>query len=79
MKLRNLSVQDASESAPGTSATVWVVGNDGRPESISVQVGLSDDNNTQLLDGPLAEGQPLIVGVSNSQAHSRFLGIRMGF
>jgi hypothetical protein len=58
---------------------VWVVGNNDRPRSISVQVGLSDDNNTQLLDGALVEGQPLIVGVSNSQAYSRFLGIRMGF
>ena len=73
------SVQDASESSPGTSATVWVVGNDDHPQSVSVQVGLSDDNNTQLLRGPLTEAQPLIVGVSNSQAHSRFLGIRMGF
>ena len=72
-------IQDASESAPETSSTVWVVGKDGRPESISVQVGLGDDDNSQLLDGPLAEGQPLIIGVSNSQAHSQFLGIRMGF
>jgi HlyD family secretion protein len=70
--------QDASESSSGP-ATVWELGNDGQPKSISVQVGLSDDNNTQLLEGPLAEGQPLIVGVSNSQAHPRFLGIRMGF
>jgi len=72
-------VQDASESAPGTSSAVWIVGTDGRPQSISVQVGLGDDNHTQLLDGPLAEGQRLIVGVSNSQADLRFLGIRMGF
>jgi HlyD family secretion protein len=71
--------QDKPESSPGTSATVWVVGNDDRPRSISVQVGVSDDNNTQLLRGPLTEGQPLIVGISNTQAHSRFLGIRMGF
>src|SRR5262249_45098709 len=61
MKLRNL-VFRTHLSPPRTSMTVWVVGNDGRPRSISVQVGLGDDNNTQLLDGPLAEGQPLIVG-----------------
>jgi HlyD family secretion protein len=65
-------------SAPSTSSTtVWVIGSDGQPKPISVKVGLSDDNNTQLLDGPLTEGQPLIVGVSNTQA-PRLLGIRMG-
>jgi HlyD family secretion protein len=71
--------QDASALTRKTSATVWVAGNDGRPKPISVQVGLSDDNNTQVLEGPLTEGQPLIVAVSNTQAPSRFLGIRMGF
>ena len=71
--------QDAATPSPKTSATVWVTGNDGRPKPISVQVGLSDDTNTQVLEGPLTEGQPLIVGVSNSQVRPRFLGIRLGF
>ena len=58
---------------------MWTVGNDGRPVPVSVQVGLSDDDDTQLLEGPLAEGQPLIVAVSNAQARPRFSGIRLGF
>lgn len=70
---------DTPSSTPRTSATVWTVGNDGRPVPVSVQVGLSDDNDTQLLEGPLAEGQPLIVAVSNAQARPRFSGIRLGF
>ena len=68
----------AATSSPRTSATVWVVGDDGSPRPITVEVGLSDDKSTQLLKGALVEGQSLIVGVSNSPGPSRFLGIRMG-
>ena len=71
--------RDQVAASSRTAATVWVIGGDGRPKPISVQVGLSDDNRSQLLEGPLAEDQQLIVGVSNTQAHSRILGIRMGF
>ena len=72
-------VQDASESSPETSATVWVVGNDGPPSPFPCKLVSVMTTTHNCCDGPLAEGQPLIVGVSNSQAHSRFLGIRMGF
>jgi HlyD family secretion protein len=66
-------------ASPGTLAAVWVVGKDGRPAPITVHVGESDDNSTQLLDGPLTKGQPLIVGVGNSQVGTGFLGLRLGF
>jgi HlyD family secretion protein len=65
-------------SSPGTAAAVWVVGDDGRPSPISVQLGQSDDNTTQVLQGPITEGQELIVGVENSQSPG-FLGVRFGF
>jgi HlyD family secretion protein len=66
-------------SSAGTSSTVWIIGTDGRPVPVTVHVGQSDDSGTQLLDGPLAQGQPLIVGVGNSQVPAGFLGIRLGF
>ena len=71
--------QEQSASSPGTLNTVWVVGKDGRPAPITVHVGQSDDSSTQLLDGPLTKGQPLIVGVGNSQVGGGFLGLRLGF
>jgi HlyD family secretion protein len=61
------------------SATVWLVGEDGRPDPISVRLGASDDNSTALLEGRLSEGQQLIVGVANSQKQRGYFGLRLGF
>jgi HlyD family secretion protein len=67
-------------SSAGTLSTVWIIGADGRPAPVTVHVGQSDDSSTQLLDeGPLTQGQPLIVGVGNSQVPAGFLGLRLGF
>ena len=52
---------------------MWLIGTDGRPAPVTVRVGQSDDSGTQLLDGPLTQGQPLIVGVGNSQVSAGFL------
>jgi HlyD family secretion protein len=69
--------QNAGTNA--TSARVWVAGENGRPLPVKVRTGLSDDNSTQLLDGRLADGQQLIVGVSPSRERPAFFGIRLGF
>jgi HlyD family secretion protein len=61
------------------SATVWLVGEDGRPDPIAVKLGASDDASTALLEGPLAEGQQVIVGVANSQKQKGYFGLRLGF
>jgi HlyD family secretion protein len=60
-------------------ATVWLVGDDGQPSPIAVKLGATDDNGAELLDGQLAEGQQLIVGVANTQTSRRYLGVRLGF
>jgi HlyD family secretion protein len=65
-------------SFTGALATVWTVGNDGRPMPITVHLGQSDDSSTELLDGPLTEGQPLIVGNGGPQVQRGFLGLRLG-
>jgi HlyD family secretion protein len=65
-------------SFAGTLSTVWIIGMDGRPAPVTVHVGQSDDSGTQLLEGPLTQGQPLIVGVGNSPVPAGFLGLRLG-
>jgi HlyD family secretion protein len=60
-------------------ATVWLVGDDGQPRPIAVKLGATDDNGAELLEGQLAEGQQLIIGVANAQTSRRYLGVRLGF
>jgi HlyD family secretion protein len=68
-----------SESQPNAPATVWLVGEQGRPNPIAVRTGASDDTGAALLDGALSEGQQVIIGVANSQRQGRYFGIRLGF
>lgn len=71
--------EDAKQTSSRTSATVWLVGQDGRPSPVTVKVGLSDDTGTALLEGPLNEGQQVITGLGNSQHQKGYFGIRLGF
>ena len=72
--------QNANQAASSeASATVWLVGEDGRPNPIAVRLGASDDNSTALLEGRLSEGQQLIVGIGNSQKQRGYFGLRLCF
>lgn len=72
--------QSANQGASSKeSATVWLVGDDGRPNPVAVRLGASDDNSTALLGGPLNEGQQVIVGVANSQKQRSYFGVHLGF
>jgi len=72
--------QSASQAASfKASATVWLVGDDGRPNPVAVRLGASDDNSAALLEGPLNEGQQVIIGVANSQNQMGYFGVRFGF
>jgi len=72
--------QNAKQTASSeASATVWLVGEDGRPNPAAVRLGPSDDNSTALLEGRLSEGQQVIVGVANSPKQRGYFGLRLGF
>ncbi|MBI3031371.1 MAG: HlyD family secretion protein [Candidatus Rokubacteria bacterium] len=47
----------------GPAGRVWVVGPDGKPAPVNLQLGISDGSFTEVLDGEaLREGQEVIVG-----------------
>jgi HlyD family secretion protein len=72
--------QDAQQAGLSKgSATVWLVGKDGRPDPLTVKVGISDDNSTALLEGSLREGQQVITGIANLKNSKSYFGIRLGF
>jgi HlyD family secretion protein len=61
------------------SATVWLIGDGGRPTPVAVRLGVSDDNSAELLEGALADGQQVIIGIANSQKQRGYFGVRLGF
>jgi HlyD family secretion protein len=69
---------DQTASSTGETATVWIVGNDGRPDPVAVKLGLSDDQSTQLTGGSLTQDQQLIVGIAHSQSRTGFFGVQLG-
>ncbi|OAF18955.1 efflux RND transporter periplasmic adaptor subunit [Bradyrhizobium neotropicale] len=71
--------ENADQGASKASATVWLVGDDGRPTPVPVRLGVSDDNSAELLEGPLAEGQQVIIGIANTQKQGGNFGLRLGF
>jgi HlyD family secretion protein len=44
------------------SATVYVLDASGRPAAIALKSGITDGNFTEMVEGPLKEGQQVIVG-----------------
>lgn len=52
-------------SAPvlaGQTRLVWVLGQDGKPQSRRIKVGLSDGASTEVVEGNLQEGEMVITG-----------------
>jgi HlyD family secretion protein len=58
---------------------VWIVDDNGSPAPVDVNLGVSDENSTQVTNGALREGQQVIVGVATPQSRVTGLGVRLGF
>ena len=51
----------------GRSATVFILGEDGTPQPVSVSVGITEGAFTELVSGDLAPGQQVITGSNEVQ------------
>ena len=65
----------APASAPvleGQTRLIWVLGQDGKPDSRRIKVGLTDGTATEVVEGNLQEGETVITGqtISSSSAQS---------
>jgi len=47
----------------GLPGQVWVLGANGQPRPVALLLGISDGTFTEILDGDLADRQPVIVGL----------------
>ena len=55
-------------ASTGSSGRLWANGR-GAPVPVDVNLGVSDENSTQILDGELQEGQQLVVGVASAKSN----------
>ncbi|HEY7790395.1 MAG TPA: efflux RND transporter periplasmic adaptor subunit [Vicinamibacterales bacterium] len=69
------------QAAPprGRPALVWVVGDDGKPKSVRVMIGITDGANTQIMSGDLHEGEQVIIGDMSGGGRGQQRGGRGGF
>jgi HlyD family secretion protein len=51
----------------GARGRVWVLGPDGKPKQVSLQLGLSDGSSTEVVGGDLTEQQQVIVGLGGDR------------
>ncbi len=54
-------------------ARLWVPGPDGQPQAVEVRIGLSDGTSTEIVSGPLKEGDAVILGLGEPAAAKKAL------
>src|SRR6185503_1089596 len=62
----------APASAPvleGQTRLVWVMGQDGKPQSRRIKVGLTDGVSTEVVEGNLQEGEMVVTGQTITSAN----------
>jgi HlyD family secretion protein len=74
-KYAALQTEAAAARASGITNTrgrVWVIGADGKPQAISLRLGLTDGSSTEVVsvnnNGKLDEGQQVVIGQTSSAA-----------
>jgi len=60
----------------GASATgrVWVRDPDGQPKAVDVKTGLTDGTSTEISEGPLKEGDEVILSIGETSAAAKKAG-----
>lgn len=67
------------DSGGGKRARVWVRTGSGRLSPVDIRVGASSGSMTEVVSGPLSEGQSVAVGRRVEHREKRLFGIRLGF
>ncbi|MBI5898912.1 MAG: efflux RND transporter periplasmic adaptor subunit [Rhodocyclales bacterium] len=58
--------QAARAGGAGSSGRAWTVGADGKPQAVSLRLGLTDGSMTEVVSGDLKEGSEVIVGMQSA-------------
>lgn len=55
----------------GSSGKLWVLGADGKLQAIEIKTGINDGSFTEVVEGEIAEGREVIVGMSATTDKSK--------
>lgn len=69
-------IDDSDKAKRYKDRGVWIIKN-GRPERVTVKIGVSDDDNTQILESSLKIGDEVIVSKETSAANAKKMKFRM--
>ncbi len=69
----------ADGSSPAERHRLWILDADGAVRCVPVTVGVSDGNNTEIVDGAVQEGERAIVGYLGQSRQSPSTDERSGF
>ena len=71
---RLLAEMGGARAGTAAAGRVWVPGPDGQPRPVDVRTGLTDGTSTEILEGPLKEGDEVILGPGESAAAAKKAG-----
>jgi HlyD family secretion protein len=57
--------------AASAAGRLWQRGTDGQPTPVEVRIGLTDGTSTEILEGPLKEGDEVILGLGEPPAAAK--------
>ena len=68
---QQVAEQAGGRAAAGSSGRVFLLGPDGKPAVVTVQLGISDGNFTEVVGGGVKEGQDVITGAGERPGATR--------
>ena len=63
---RLLAELGGARAGASAAGRVWIPGPDGQPKAVEVRTGLTDGTSTEIAEGPLKEGDQVILGLGDS-------------
>jgi HlyD family secretion protein len=71
---RILAELGGGRAGASAAGRVWVVDANGQPKAVDVRTGLTDGTSTEIAEGPLKEGDEVILGVGDASSAAKKAG-----
>jgi HlyD family secretion protein len=75
---RLLAELGGGRAGASAAGRVWITGPDAQPKPVDVRIGLTDGTNTEIAEGPLKEGDEVILGIGDPAGAAKKAGAPSG-